>query len=434
VFSTAHYGHEEIEPMLRAYGVQDVIFKPAQPTTVLATIDALLGGPAVAPQPDAGSVADHLAETQQVTRSGTWELDPEQGLIVVSAGLRDLLRLPDIRVRPELLRERVHPDDIGTVTTMIGNTWRTGLPNVGEVRIAGMDGVVHELIVSCRTSEPGRPGTEPIRTMWGVAQDVTAVRRAERARLREQAAWQAERRAVDSVHRAVLPLTLPRAAGVDLGATYLAARERLDVGSGWYDAQLVSGGRILLSVGKVAGHDLPAVAVTAPILAALRAYAFEDPDPARLLTRLNRFLAESLQDDTFVTSVVASYDPETNYLRVANAGHPAPLVITPREHDAPLVTSLSHCGPALGIFPETEFTGYDLALAPGALLCAYTDGLIGRSSADEQRLPQAAVRALRNQQCLPTAQDLAERVVGDLLCGDPLDDDVCLAVLWATGP
>ena len=51
-FSTAHYGRDEILPLARACGVQDVIFKPALPTEVLATIDALL---------TAGRTADSLA-------------------------------------------------------------------------------------------------------------------------------------------------------------------------------------------------------------------------------------------------------------------------------------------------------------------------------------------------------------------------------------
>jgi serine phosphatase RsbU (regulator of sigma subunit) len=278
--------------------------------------------------------------------------------------------------------------------------------------------------------------------VWGAAQDVTQVRHARRASLHTQAAWHAERRTVDSFHRAALPLTLPIVAGADLGAIYLAAPERLDIGAGWYDVRDIGGGRVLMSVGKVAGHDQPAAAAMAPIPAVLRAYALDDPDPAHLLTRLNRLLAGTLQDDTFVTVVVAVYEPGTGLLRIANAGHPAPLVVSPRCDGDPVAISLTHRGPALGVFPGAEFTEQCLTLAPGSVLCAYTDGLTDRhnepASADARRLPYAVARALgqfldERPHCLPDAQDLAERIIHEVLGGDPPDDDVCLAVLWATG-
>jgi len=490
-FSTAHYRHDEIEPMARACGVQDVIFKPAQPTAVLATIDALLGavpgrarpgglagptwtrpgdlagpggarpgilsGPGTAPPgilsgyvqsgyvEDAGagsegrtkpaaSSADRLAETHRITQSGTWDLDPRTGAIMLSAGVCELLRLASPAVRPEELRQRIHPEDVAKLAAMARNTWRTGLPGHTEIRAAGMDGTVHELLVSCR------PCAERPATLWGVVQDVTHLRQTRRTDLRTQAAWYAERRAAESFHRAALPRVLPSLAGADLGALYLTAPERLDIGTGWYDARQTSDGRILLSVGEVAGHDQPAAAAMSPILAVLRAYALDDIDPARLLTRLNRFLAATRQDDTYVTAVVATYEPDTGRLCIANAGHPRPLVILPGGDGDPVAASLAQRGPALGVLPEVEFTGRRLTLAAGSVLCLYTDGLIDRHSdpawPGSRRLPHAALRALDRLAAddplgPPDAQDLAEGIVRAVLGGDAPDDDACLAVLWA---
>lgn len=411
-FSTAHYGHAEIEPMARACGVRDVIFKPAQPAAVLATIDSLVSRPTLPVQWErhAGFVADRLAETQQLTRSGTWDLDPDSGVIVLSAGLRDLLRLPTAGVRPEQLRERVHPEDLTKLAAMAGSTWRTGMPGRTEIRVADMDGVVHELIVSCRVQKFTR-------TVWGVAHDVTEIRRIRRDHLREQAEWHAERRVVESFHRAMLR-DLPEIAGVDLGAVYLTAPERLDVGAGWYDARRLDGGRVLLSVGRVAGHEQPAAAL-APALAALRSCLADDPDPdpARLLARLNRLVAGVLpgDGDAYVTAVVAVYEPGSGRLRVANAGHPAPVVISDRG-----AAVLPRRGPALGILPDAEFAGHCFTLGPGAVLCTYTHGL-----GDGRRMRQA----FRGIDRTPGAQDLAELIVGEMLGGEPPDDDVCVTVL-----
>lgn len=488
-FSTAHYGQEEIRPLARACGVQDVIFKPAHPSTVFAAIDTLLGrapvdqgqrrvptGNAAPPAvddtttgdvvgevtvaaqdarctrltDDAAAVgarlpeylADRLAETHQRTRSGTWDLDLTTGSIVVSASLRDLLHLPSTTLRPEQVWRRVHPEDIAAVTVMAEKTWRTGLPSAAEVRVMGMDGVVHELIVSCRASAPERRLAEPDRRVWGIVQDVTQMRQTRRVYRRAQARWHAERRVVSLVHRAMLRQTLPVVAGADLGAVCVAARDGMDVGAGWYDTQPLADGAVLLSVGKVAGYDQHAIAVMGPILAVLRAYAAEDPDPVRLLTRLNRFLVCAGGADAFVTAVVARYEPDTGRLRLANAGHCAPLMISPSRCGVPAAVSLTRRGPALGVVSHADFTGQDLTMAPGAAFCAYTDGLTnGHSdplSADRHRLPRVAASALgqltvREAHPQPNAQKLAERILTDMRTGGPPEDDICLAVLWVAG-
>jgi serine phosphatase RsbU (regulator of sigma subunit) len=102
---------------------------------------------------------------------------------------------------------------------------------------------------------------------------------------------------------------------------------------------------------------------------------------------------------------------------------------------------LARRGPALGILPDAQFAGQYLTMARGAVLCAYTDGLTDRHNAptpsDARRLPHAAARALQrlSADCpyqLPDAQELAERIVREVLGGDAPDDDVCLAVLCAT--
>jgi serine phosphatase RsbU (regulator of sigma subunit)/CheY-like chemotaxis protein len=435
VFSTAHYGLEEIQPLADACDVHDVIFKPAHPTTVLAAIDALLVAGQVSVLP-----ADQVAETQRLTRSGTWEFDPVTNTIVVSPELRDLLRLPSTRLALDEATHRVHPDDLAGVTTAVQKTCSTGVPGIAELRVADADGTVHELVVSCRMPPAHRFSTA-LPALWGVAHDVTPVREELRAQLRVEADWHAVRRTVDAFHCAVLPRALPAVAGVGLAAVYVPAPGRLDIGSAWYDALPVHGDRVLLMVGKVAGHDRHPAAVVGHVLAVLRAYALDDPDPAGVLARLNRYLTDTREDDTFATAVVALFDPYTGRLRVANGGHPAPLVISfDRNGDA--VTALcDSVGPALGILPAAAFPGQDLYLAPGAAFCAYTDGLIDRHSdpmsRDRQHLQRVAADVFGrltgdDPDRTPVTNLLAESIVRGMLGGVAPDDDICLALLRPT--
>jgi serine phosphatase RsbU (regulator of sigma subunit) len=222
--------------------------------------------------------------------------------------------------------------------------------------------------VSCRITTP-QPEGGPARgdrgrSLWGVTHDVTEARE-ERIRLQMRADARAQRRVIDLMHLAMFPREVPNLPGADLAAAYVAAPDRLDTGGDWYDFLPVDGG-LIVAIGDVEGREHNATAVMGPVRAVLRAFAFEDADPGRILFRLNRFLIAGYDDDTYVTALVAFYEPPTRRLVVANAGHPSPLLLEPGR-----VLTLTEPGPALGILPEARFTTYELELEPGAALCVY---------------------------------------------------------------
>lgn len=382
----------------------------------------------------AGRLAEQLSETQRVTLAGTWGLDPRTGVIELSLGLRELLRLPSSAVRQDVLWQRVHPDDLERAMAMAERTLRTGQPQIGELRVADLDGIVHELIVSCRITSPPPEGKRNARSLWGVTHDVTEARE-ERIRLQMRADWRAQRRVLDRMQLAMFPRDIPEIDGVDLAAAYVAAPDRLDNGGDWFDVLQVGDG-VVLSIGDVAGQDQNPIAVMGPVRAVLRAFAIEDPDPGRILFRLNRFLLSAgYHDGTYVTAFVANYDPLTRRLAMANAGHPVPLLLEPEG-----ATPVTEPGPALGILPDARFTTHELSLEPGAALCAYTDGLtdphVDLMDPSDLRLnriafevyQQLSVEALLGG---PIAQRLLDDLLQEMLAGSARDDDVCLAILRA---
>jgi len=381
----------------------------------------------------AGRLAEQLSETQRVTHAGTWCMDPGTGVIELSLGLRELLRLPSSAMRQEVLWQRVHPDDLERATAIADRALRTGEPQIVEMRVADLDGVVHELIVSCRIASPQPESGRHARSLWGVTHDVTEARE-ERIRLQMRADWRAQRRVLDRMQLAMFPRELPAIPGVDLAAAYVAAPDRLDNGGDWYDVLPVENG-VVLSVGDVGGQDNNPISVMGPVRAVLRAYAMEDPEPARILLRLNRFLVNGCKDGTFVTALVAHYEPTTRRLTVANAGHPAPLLLEPAG-----ATPLTEPGPALGILAEAGFTSQQVELEPGSMLCVYTDGLtdphVDLMDPSEQRLNRLAFEVYQqlSAEALlggPIAQRMVDDLLQEMLAASSRDDDVCLAILRA---
>src|SRR5690349_3533949 len=227
----------------------------------------------------------------------------------------------------------------------------------------------------------------------------------------------------------MVPRKLPAPATIDLASAYLTAPNRTDSGADWYDILPQSDGRILLSVGSVAGHQRPGPAVAGPMRAVLRAYALEQPEPAHLLARLTHYLFATTDDDTYVTALAVLYDPATGVLRLANAGHPAPLTI---RYDpatgVPDVRAVPTADPPLGITADPHYQTQLLTLGPGTYLCAYTDGLTdayidtppgntGLVDIVRAALTTAPVRRT------PTAQQTLDRILMTLLpIAAPLDD------------
>jgi len=177
---------------------------------------------------------------------------------------------------------------------------------------------------------------------------------------------------VMSVQRSLLPETFPECPGVRLGARYMPAETRYGIGGDWYDAVLLSGGRILLIVGDVAGHGLKAAITMGQMRSAARALA-PTHGPAALLDALDQF-ADSTLEVSFVTAAVAIIDPAQRTLRYCLAGHPPPLL---RESDG-TVTMLDEArGPVLG-FGAGDWPERMVTFGPGSFLVLFTDGLVER--------------------------------------------------------
>src|SRR3954469_12599929 len=119
------------------------------------------------------------------------------------------------------------------------------------------------------------------------------------------------------------------------------------------------------------GRGVRAAAVMGQLRAAVRAYSLEGHPPAALLARLDR-LVGALEEGLLVTALYAEWDPSRATWRCATAGHLPPLVRLPGK--PPEFLELEP-GVPLGVGGHA-YREVELELPPGALLLAYTDGLV----------------------------------------------------------
>jgi len=271
-------------------------------------------------------------------------------------------------------------------------------------------------------------GGHPLK-IYGIMQDVTAweTTRAQLAeverQLREhQQSLAAEHQLAAQLQQIILPIPqepidLP---GLRVAVRYLPAERASRVGGDWFHAAPLSDGSVLLAIGDVAGHGIQAATTMAQLRHALAALAVTTSDPALLLSYLNRMLCASNAVACTGTAVVARYEPHTNVLTWAQAGHPAPLhVRAGRTEQLPRPR-----GPLLGAAPDAVYATASKTIEPGDLLVLYTDGLVEHRNRSMQEGLAPVIAAANEISVRREPQPLAAFLSG-LRRANP-DDDTCI--------
>lgn len=175
------------------------------------------------------------------------------------------------------------------------------------------------------------------------------------------------------------------AAGVqhEFTASPLPVVDRLEMGVVYRPVNAVSGdiyhvrqladGRVAFFVADAVGHGVPAALLTMVLTNSLLSADHDESErsPTLVLERLNRRLLDSsLHTGRFATAVYGIVDPVSGEAHIAGAGHPAPIVMSPRG-----AREVGTDGPLLGVFSDAEFPTTTVRLAPGETLVLYTDGL-----------------------------------------------------------
>jgi PAS domain S-box-containing protein len=196
---------------------------------------------------------------------------------------------------------------------------------------------------------------------------------------RERAEWERhllamyerEHRVARIFQEAALPSRLPDVPGFGFDAIYEASHSEALVGGDWYDAFPLPDGRIVVSIGDVAGSGLHAAVTMSTVRQAIRGIAHVRTDPALMLQAADRAL-QGNEPDRYVTAFVGVIDPVAATLSYAGAGHPPPYLRKPNG----ALDSVECGGPPLGVPGVDTVRTIVTPFQPGSMLVLYTDGLI----------------------------------------------------------
>jgi CheY-like chemotaxis protein len=239
------------------------------------------------------------------------------------------------------------------------------------------------------------------------------------AAVEAQRSYDEEHRIAITLQRSLLPRSLPNVAGLDLARRYEPASAHTEIGGDFYELTVIDG-RLLMAIGDVAGHSLHAATVMAELRHALRAYAVEGHPPGTVLTRINDLMLTLLAGEV-ATVCLMLIDPATGHVRMSNAGHLPPLLISDGHADY-----IEERGPLLGLRARRP-DDFEFVVPPGATLVLYTDGLIERRDAtiDDGLRALAAVAISGVDDHL---DDFCDRLLTELT-GPEMSDDIAVVAL-----
>lgn len=179
------------------------------------------------------------------------------------------------------------------------------------------------------------------------------------------------------------------------------------VGGDFFDILPLPDGRVIVTLGDVAGKGSPAALLMALLLAVLRTLVEERLEAAELVERLNVQICRHSPGSRFITLFYGVYNPSTGVLIYVNAGQNPPFI---RRTDGRF-DRLPATGVALGMFDHSTFVEKETRVEPGELLVLYSDGITEAEDPEGQPFEETGLQAVVGRYASDPPADLGARVV-----------------------
>ena len=230
-----------------------------------------------------------------------------------------------------------------------------------------------------------------------------------------------ELRIARNIQRSIVPSVFPEHKGLDMYAYMMPAKE---VGGDLYD-YIIEDDRLYFCLGDVSGKSVPAALFMAQAARMFRVLAKQHTMPADIANRLNNELAEGNENGMFVTMFIGLIHLTTGKLDFCNAGHNPPVIgdrFIEMESNAPI-----------GLWPELEYVGEEIACIKGKPLFVYSDGLNEAENQQQQQFGDDRLLDILQHTHFDTAQQVVEHLTAEVEHhrdgAEPNDDLTMLCLL-----
>ena len=234
---------------------------------------------------------------------------------------------------------------------------------------------------------------------------------------------------------------------------YGFCRPARTVSGDYYDFLTLNSDRVILAVGDVSGKGISAALLMATIHSAVRAYSLEGAPSMRepvgagaagsslalpssstgaelssgaMLSLLNHQLYQSTPAEKYATLFLGVYDGHERKLTYSNGGHLPPIILG----EDGSVRRLEQGGTVIGLFDRRSYEEATVALRPGELFLAYSDGVTEPENDfgefGEQRLIDLVWE--HREQPLARICEIVTAAVDDWIGANEQPDDITLVL------
>jgi len=243
--------------------------------------------------------------------------------------------------------------------------------------------------------------------------------RLERERLERELALASE------IQQRFQPTAPPHVSGYELQGISFPCYE---IGGDYYDFIEREDGRLVIALGDVSGKGTAAALLMSSLHAAIHAQSASHNSLVATISAVNRYLADNIPANRFVTLFYAELDPQSGALSFLNAGHNPPLIV----HSAGTVEQLASGGLPLGIKPDAEYREGRTQLQRGDVLCIYSDGVTEAVSPTGEEFGATRLYEVVSRNIEASAAGIRDRIESSLTKfaqGTSAADDITLVIV-----
>ena len=216
----------------------------------------------------------------------------------------------------------------------------------------------------------------------------------------QKAAIESDLRIASDIQMGMLPEKFPTRADRDDVQLYASLTPAKEVGGDLFDFYFRDE-KLFFCIGDVSGKGVPASLFMAVTRSTFRTVSAHESMPDRIVTIMNKTIADMNKNHMFVTLFVGVLDLPTGRLRYSNAGHDAPLLIGAGIGELPCDSNIP-----VGFMPTWKYSLQEAQIFTGTTIFLFTDGLteamdINNAQFQMERINDVATRALANQQQEP---------------------------------
>jgi sigma-B regulation protein RsbU (phosphoserine phosphatase) len=262
------------------------------------------------------------------------------------------------------------------------------------------------------------PSSGEITHFVSVLRDMT-----EHIKLRED---EIQMRLGKAVQKRLFPQNPPAVPGYDIAGAVASASE---TSGDYFDFIQLPDGQLALGIADVSGHGVGSALIMTATRAYLRSLVTALKSVDALAVELNRLLYADLEEERFVTMILAVLDPTPGRLRWVNVAHPTGYVL---DGSGAVKAELKSGSRPLGLFDDmTCAEAPAITLEPGDTLLLLTDGILEATSPEGQEFGPAGVQEVLHSAGGCPAEELVARLIAAArsFAGEqPQQDDLTVVV------